>query len=331
MEMESIGRGVPPASPWHAWRRQGITSTDAVSIMAEDCARAGVDVYGSPLQVWLDKKGLLPAKEETEAMYWGTQLEPLLVQEFGKRTSHLVMGLGPGDTWMTEEERRRSTWVKDEHGRDRFVEAKDGEPWARATPDARYKYRYREAGETPWNDIPLGLLECKTTSARFGERWGVLPPLPAQIQAQWQLYVSGLEHGALVCLIGGQRFVGYEFTRDEQFIAYMADRCRSFWEQHVLADVEPQPIANDLELVRDLAGKDRGLTVELPAAAVELDEQLRKAEDDASVLKIYIDGRKAQLIHWIGGASFGEIPGVCRYSYAADKNGRRSLRRKALP
>ena len=274
----------PPASEWHLFRRQGITSTDVADIMGQG--------WGSKLSVWLDKKGLLPEREESEAMYWGTKLEPLLVEEFCKRTGHKLTCWADTETAIEFDDR---------HAPRNVVES-DAHSWARCTPDAFY---HRASGGRS------GILECKTTGFRNGDAWRDTAPLAAQIQAQWQLYVSGLEHGALVCLIGGQRFVGYEFTRNERFIAHMASEAERFWVEHVLADVEPEPDARDLELARDLAKwPSNGSIVTLPPEAVEVDARLEVASEALVAAEHLVAAGKARIIRWIGDAEFGQILGT---------------------
>ncbi len=277
----------PPASPWHEFRRQGLTSTDAANIMGQG--------YGSRLQVWLDKKGLLPAKETSEAMYWGTKLEPILFEEFSLRTKHRIV------EWRSEPMRHAlelfndAEFLRDDRNDGRMCLKRDG--WARCTPDAIY------AGKGH------GLLECKTTAFRNGDAWREQPPLAAQIQAQWQLYVSGLEHGALVCLIGGQRFVGYEFTRNDAFIAHMAEEAERFWVDFVLADREPAAEERDLDMVKSLALARPGVAIELPADAEHIDAMLEEAKAREKSAKADIEARQAQLIRWMGEAEYGRLPG----------------------
>jgi YqaJ-like viral recombinase domain len=252
--------------------------------------------WGSKLSVWLDKKGLLPEREESEAMYWGTKLEPLLVEEFCKRTGHALRPfLGyVAEHWSGHQR------LEDDRGYTRDV-YEGSYRWARCTPDAFYVR----------SDGSVGGLECKTTGFRNGDAWRDTAPLAAQIQAQWQLYVSGLEHGALVCLIGGQRFVGYEFTRNERFIAHMASEAERFWVEHVLADVEPEPDARDLELARDLAAwPSNGSVVVLPEEAIIVDQQLEDASAELAGAEHLVAACKARIIRWIGNAEFGQILGA---------------------
>lgn len=58
-----------------AKRRTGITSTDIAAI-------CGLNPYKSPMAVYLDKIGKPLEVEQTEGMFWGLALEPLLLQRY---------------------------------------------------------------------------------------------------------------------------------------------------------------------------------------------------------------------------------------------------------
>lgn len=64
-------------------RRQGLGGSDIAGIL-------GISPWNSPVDVWLDKKGLAEPKQENEAMWWGSQEEDLVARRFceltGKRT-----------------------------------------------------------------------------------------------------------------------------------------------------------------------------------------------------------------------------------------------------
>ena len=68
-----------PYEDWLEYRKLGIGGSDASVV-------CGMSRYKSPVELWLDKTGQLPAQEAGEAAYWGTQLEALVRAEFTKRT-----------------------------------------------------------------------------------------------------------------------------------------------------------------------------------------------------------------------------------------------------
>ena len=68
-----------PYEQWLEWRRKGIGGSDASIV-------CGINKYRSPIELWLDKTGQAVFEEAGEAAYWGTILEPVVREEFTKRT-----------------------------------------------------------------------------------------------------------------------------------------------------------------------------------------------------------------------------------------------------
>lgn len=299
----------PALSPWHAWRRGGITATDAASIMGYG--------GGTKLSVYLDKRGELPEVEVNEAMHWGNMIEPLLIEEFARREGVRILSL--------EEAATRAggrAQVLFDGARYRLCFQDTHTPWIRSTPDAIYE-----------KDGALGVLECKTTGFNLRHKWQADAPMAAQIQLQWNMHAGDLQFGALVCLIGGQRYVGYTAQAHKEAIAAIRHDAFAFQREHLIPGVEPAPVAEDLDLVREIARTEDGTTVDLPAesAAIDadlevIDEQLRRLERDR-------DTHRAKIIRWIDQHSFGRVPGTnVTYTYHTQQRGDaefRVLKRKA--
>ena len=68
---------------WLEERRNAIGGSDAPSVI-------GVNPYSSPYAVYCDKLGMLPAKEENEAMRQGTDLEAYVARRFEMQTGKRV-------------------------------------------------------------------------------------------------------------------------------------------------------------------------------------------------------------------------------------------------
>lgn len=68
-----------PYEEWLDLRRSGIGGSDASVV-------CGINRYKSPVELWMEKTGRLPNQEAGESAYWGTTLEPLVREEFSKRT-----------------------------------------------------------------------------------------------------------------------------------------------------------------------------------------------------------------------------------------------------
>ena len=68
---------------WLAARRKGIGGSDAAAVV-------GLSRYSSPLDIWLQKTRRKPATPDNEAMHWGRLLEPVVREEFIRRTGLTV-------------------------------------------------------------------------------------------------------------------------------------------------------------------------------------------------------------------------------------------------
>ena len=65
---------------WLAHRRQGIGGSDVSALV-------GLSQWATPLSVWLEKTGVyVPEDSPSEAMEWGTLLEPVVADEFSRRS-----------------------------------------------------------------------------------------------------------------------------------------------------------------------------------------------------------------------------------------------------
>src|SRR5690606_18657199 len=82
---------IPAADP--AVRRSGIGSSDAATV-------AGLNRWKTPLDLYLEKRGLVEPEPASEAAEWGTILEPTILREFARRNGLCVVGRahdGPPD------------------------------------------------------------------------------------------------------------------------------------------------------------------------------------------------------------------------------------------
>lgn len=107
---------------WLEWRKQGITATEAATIMYPS-------KYGSPLSVYTDKQGLTEkSQEDTDGfMEWGHRIEDLLVGKFMEQHT--------GFTCCTQGRLYQRDWAKcsldaqcfDENGVPVIIECKTGQ------------------------------------------------------------------------------------------------------------------------------------------------------------------------------------------------------------
>lgn len=179
---------------WLELRRTGVGSSDCSAII-------GLSKYASPFSTWLEKTGRADGVEETEAMLWGTLLEPVIRQELGRRLGVTVV----------ECPTLRSI--------DR--------PWQMYNPD----------GMIP---ELRALVEIKNASAWLAADWDDQVPDHAELQVQHGMAVTGADGAYVAGLIGGNRLRIEYVGRDDNLIDNVIIPAEHhFWHEYVLANAEP--------------------------------------------------------------------------------------------
>lgn len=172
----------------------------------------------TPLRTYLVKTGQAEPLEETEQMWFGTHMEPIVAMRYELVTGNKVI-------------------VPDEMLRH------PDEPWAGANLDGRIDSER--------------ILEIKTAGRwanldEWGEAGTDMIPFEYLCQTLWYLYVTGAEVCDVAALLGGNEMRVYHINRgdNEDNIAQIVERCRAFWFDHVQAGVPPDPSTNAEAVVR---------------------------------------------------------------------------------
>ena len=165
-------------------------------------AICGLNPFSTPFSVYADKLGLTQEKEETEAMRIGNDLEEYVAQRFTEATGKKVKKCN-------------------------FVLQHPQYPWMLADVDRLI------VGENAG-------LECKTTSA-FNKTDFTKADIPQQYYVQCVHYmaVTGAERWYLEVVVLGLGAYNFVIERNEEEIKALIDLEREFWENHILAKVEP--------------------------------------------------------------------------------------------
>lgn len=228
---------------WLEQRRKGIGGSDAAAI-------AGLSRYRSPIQVYMDKLGLIEPVEENEAMYWGTKLEDVVAEEFSLRTGLKV--------------RRRNAILQHPEY-----------PFMLANVD-RLIVGKREG------------LECKTTSAYKASEWdGKDIPWEYEIQCHHYMAVTGFEAWWIAVLIGGNKFVYKRIERNEQIIQDLIKLESRFWNEHVLKQIPPEMDGSEAssELIKQMYPESNGASIDLPSTVENWIEQFEQAVKEEKAAK----------------------------------------------
>jgi len=176
---------------WLEFRNTGIGGSD-VSVIC------GLNKYKSVVELWMEKSNNIEASEAGEAAYWGSCMEPLIRNEFTKRTGLDV-------------EIQESIFQHPEH--DFMLANLDG------------IIHHPEHGDC--------VFEAKTSSVYRVAEWEDKIPDEYMLQIQHYMAVTGLDTAFVAVLIGGNEFRYYCIERDEELINMLITLETEFWENVV--------------------------------------------------------------------------------------------------
>jgi len=235
-------------------------------------AACGVDPHLSRVMLWAELTGRVK-RDESEAMTWGKLLQPVIIAELQARDYSVVAS---DDPVLVDPER----------------------PWLIGHPDG-----YEWDGERR-----TGILEVKTTSA--WARWTERIPLTYEAQIQTYLHLSGLDHGLLACLIGGQRLAVREVERSQYAIDAMLELMDEF-VGYVQRDEPPPPDASGSSREALLAlypEHAEGRMVRLTREQMVVVRNLRERREQLRMVKWQADGLENELRAWMGDAELAVDP-----------------------
>ncbi|MEH7514127.1 YqaJ viral recombinase family protein [Gottfriedia acidiceleris] len=224
---------------WLSIKNKYVSATDATTIL-------GANKFKTPMQLYLEKTGLIEREKVTsDAAHFGTILEPVVADEFTRRTGIKL--------------RKRNAILQH-----------DTEDWVIGNVDRLV------IGEN------VGF-EAKTTSAYNLKEWQdeEIPP-GYIIQCQWYMYLTGYESWWIACLVGGQKFIYKKIERDDELIEIVVERCREFWFENVKKNIPPS--FDGSEASTNLLGRlypkaEKESEIELPGEAEELIQKLEEAKE----------------------------------------------------
>lgn len=213
---------------------------------------AGANKFRSVFELWLDKTGqAVPDRAESEYAHFGNILEPVVRKEFMRRTGLKVR-------------RKMAILQSEEH------------PFMLADLDG-----------VIYENGRLCIFEAKTASAYKRETWEEGVPLEYQYQAQHYMAVTGAEKTYIAALVGGNRFIYHEVSRDEEKIESIVRMEKEFWENCVLAGKEPEADGSraTTDFLNERYGDSNGETVELPEEALTLCDRYEELGSRIDALK----------------------------------------------
>lgn len=183
---------------WLARRRTGVAVSDLSAIL-------GVNPYKTPIQVYMDKLGLVEETEDSLPMKLGRKLEPIIGELFTERTGLAVI---PGE-------------ITQHPSHELLI----------GTPDFLV------------TDKPAGM-EAKTTAWAREDEWGPemtdLIPMHYLVQCLGYLEITGRDEWFLSLLVGGSRdFRIYRIPRNDEMQKQLIGAAERFWREHIETQTPP--------------------------------------------------------------------------------------------
>jgi putative phage-type endonuclease len=192
---------------WLNERKRGVGGSDVGKVL-------GVSDWGTAVDVWLEKTGRSAPVEQTEAMWFGNEMEDAVARRYAAETGVEVV--------------RHNFMAFDEDCHllgniDRLVKANgSGAPAHQGEVRTAVGLECKTSSQAPWDEVPLHY--------------------QAQVQTYMALYPSIQRFDVAASFYGfAKAFKVFEVPRDEEVIASIRERVREFWLRHVVADVPPSP------------------------------------------------------------------------------------------
>lgn len=270
---------------WLQLRKNGIGGSDAA-------VACGLSRWKSRLMLYLEKTSADVEDIDNEAMYWGRTMEPILRQEFAKRTGFTVQEVP-------------------------FMFACKEYPWMLANID----------GLVTEPDGSKALLEIKTASGFKAKEWEDGLPSEYYLQVQHYLCVTDLPKAYVAVLIGGNQFRWEPVARDEETIRILTALETEFWS-YVERGVQPPVDEQSGDALAVLYPKsDAKTSVILPAESDNIIAAYLEVKRAMTNLKEAQDGYENQLKSMMKTASCAMSPNGCTVKWQSSTTNRLDMTR----
>ncbi|MGD9678912.1 MAG: YqaJ viral recombinase family protein [Vulcanibacillus sp.] len=253
---------------WLNWRKKGIGGSDVATI-------CGLNKYKSPLQLWLEKTEQVEPVEAGEAAYFGTLLEPVVRDEFTRRSGLRVETI--------------NSMLK--HPVFEFMLA-------------------NVDGVVIDQDNSKAIFEAKTASVFKSEQWEDNKiPEEYMLQIQHYMAVTGFNKTYIACLLGGNKFIYKLIERDDELIDMIIQLEYNFWEC-VKSNVPPKIDGSEScsELMSRLyPNANNGSSIILPDEAQQLVDQYNSSKEQEKLFSEKKDEAANMLKQMLGDNEVGVI------------------------
>ena len=226
-------------------RLAGIGGSDIGAII-------GVNKYKNAHDVWLEKTGLRPSPDiNNDAIHFGNIMEPVLVDEYRKRTGRTVKD----DSAMFQHPERS---------------------WHLASVD----------GLVLEDSRAVGVLECKTANWRMAADWGEEGtddiPYSYLVQCAWYMAALDLPWCDVVALLDRSVRI-YRVPRHQDLEKALLMRAEAFWMDNVQTETPP-PVDSSKSCAAALSVIHNKPDAEMLTSSAEVEDLARELRE----LKLYL-------------------------------------------
>lgn len=251
-----------PREEWLSYRRKGIGGSDAATI-------CGLNPYSSLIALYADKMGLLPDKDDTEAMRIGRDLEEYVAKRFCEATGKKV-------------KRRNAIFQHEVYD---FI-----------TANIDREVVGENAG-----------LECKTTSV-FNKNDFENGEISLNYLCQCRHYmnVMGYDRMYLAVLVLGKGFYWYTIEYDKSEGEALLGLEVDFWQRHIEKNICPEPDGSEsaAEALKHIY-KDASPTGEMMISNDDVPAQYVSISQEIKSLKGKMEKLKQLIVSELAGAQSG--------------------------
>ncbi len=246
---------------WLKERKTYIGGTDIGAIIGANPS------YRTALDVYLDKTSEGVVEVTSEPAYWGSALEPVIAEEYSKRTGFDVevpVGL---------------------------IRHKD--------------HKFIAANIDRWANGGGHILECKTAGFMKAHEWGEVGtdqiPECYKYQVAYYAAITGVSRVDIAVLIGGQEFRIYQYLKDKEMEDKLIRAAILFWNKYILTNTPPTPktdadtaklfpkanglevraddtILQKIDMLQDLKAKESFVIKEMEHLQIEVKNYMQDAE-----------------------------------------------------
>ena len=261
---------------WKRLRRLGVGASE-VGVLT------GTAKFGSKYQLYCDKLGLLPDREQTERM------------SMGKRMERTIMECLVSDESFQEEYGCSDAGGPLDWQPCQRLYSCEAHPLVLATPDALVDFGQEHL-----------MVECKNT--RWDEAWADGPPAYVIDQVQQQMLVMDKGECIVAWLLHGDTFKWVTVKADPQRQALIVRSIEDFWTHHILQEIPPQVTDADTQALKDRYQKADLDPVALPGEFIALDERKAILERQVKDAEREIEEIRNQFRAAIGNSEAGMLP-----------------------